>query len=108
MASEARASQFVSSCNFWSVAVAKNFVPLIGGCPNGLSSPALTSTGMSCGANPSSHAASSATTRAGGVRHTIKNSFRSGFILKFYSSVSFKNLSISEAGMSLWRKADEL
>jgi hypothetical protein len=25
-----------------------------------------------------------------------------------YSSVSFKNLSISEAGMSLWRSADEL
>jgi len=80
MASEARASHLRSSRNFKSMAVAKNFVPLAGGCPNGLSNPALTRTGMSCGANPSSHAASSATTRAGGVR-TLKKSFRSWFKL---------------------------
>jgi len=62
------------------MAVAKNFVPLAGGCPNGLSNPALTRTGMSWGAKPRSHAASSATTRAGGVR-TLKKSFRSMFTI---------------------------
>jgi len=80
MASEARASQLTSSRNFKSVAVAKNFVPLAGGCPKGLSSPALTRTGMSCGMKPRYHAASSASTRAGGIRITVKNSLRSGFI----------------------------
>jgi hypothetical protein len=80
MASEARASQLRSSRNFSSVAVAKNFVPLFGGCPNGLSNPALTRTGMSCEAKPRIHAASSATTRAGSIR-TLKKSFRSEFTI---------------------------
>jgi len=65
------------------MAVAKYLVPLAGGCPNGLSSPALTRTGMSCGAKPNSQAASSATTRAGGSRSALKNSLRSVFIKLF-------------------------
>jgi hypothetical protein len=38
---------------------------------------------MSCGAKPRSQAASSATTRAGGSRSTLKNSLRSVFIKLF-------------------------
>src|ERR1700722_9966518 len=80
MASEARDSQLMSSRNFWIVAIAKYFVALLGGCPNGLSNPALTRTGISCGANPRCHAASSTSMRAGGVLR-FKKSFLSIFII---------------------------
>src|SRR6516162_9705476 len=86
MASDALASQRVSSRRARSSTVAKYFEPVAAGRPSGLSSPTETNTGMSFSPKPSSQAVSLIPSRAGGVV-----SERKSFFAWFMLHLSFQN-----------------
>ena len=82
MASVARESHWISSRNSPRTLEEKYLTPLGGGCPNGLSRPALTKMGMSCRPKPRNHAVSCESNLAGITPVTLRKSFRWGVIIQ--------------------------